>query len=283
MPRRHNLENNPTEQSASTIFQSILRLWPFKNREKSSLKLNPGQDTNESLKEKTEILNNAYNFDKKTLEDVMIPRSDICAVKSNVTLDELNNTIIKNSHTRTLVYEDNLDNIIGFVHIKDLFRVIANGQKFELKKIIRQPIIAPQSMTLIDVLSEMRKKRIHIVLVVDEYGGIDGMVTIEDVIEEIFGEIDDEHNNNAHASYKIIDNNTIISSARVEVDELERVLGVSLSSEDDEFDTIGGLVLAKVGSVPASGTVIDISDAVKIEVVEASSRILKQVKIILKV
>jgi len=229
------------------------------------------------------IFTNFQEFGDKTVEDVMIPRADIIAVRDNTRLDDINQMVIKFSHTRMLVYNDTLDNIIGFLHIKDLFKVLAREENFNLKKLIRKPIISAPSMKLLDLLSEMQRKRTHIAIVVDEYGGTDGMVTIEDIMEEIFGRIDDEHDEKLESdNYKIINSTTILSNSRVEVEDLEKILGVRLKVEDDDFDTIGGLVLAKAGSVPPPGTKIDIAENVELEVIEASPRTLKSVKLKLK-
>ena len=229
------------------------------------------------------IHNNFQKFSDKTVEDVMIPRADIVAVRDDAKLEEVNQMVIKFSHTRILVYNDTLDNIVGFLHIKDLFKVFANHSNFNLKKLIRKPIISAPSMKLEDLLSEMQRKRTHIAIVVDEYGGTDGMVTIEDIMEEIFGRIDDEHDEKLESdNYKIINPNTVLSNSRVEVENLEKILGVQLKNEGDEFETIGGLVLAKAGNVPSPGTKIDIADNVELEVIEASPRTLKSVKLKLK-
>jgi CBS domain containing-hemolysin-like protein len=234
------------------------------------------------LTEKT-IFSNFQEFNDKIVEDVVIPRSDIIAVRDDVNLEDLNQMIIKFSHTRILVYNDTLDNIIGFIHIKDLFKILARAENFNLKKLIRKPIISAPSMKLSDLLREMQRRRTHIAIVVDEYGGTDGMVTIEDIMEEIFGRIDDEHDEILESdSYKVINHTTILSNSRVEVEDLEKILGVQLKDHDDEFDTIGGLVLAKVGSVPLPGTKINISDEVELEVIDANPRTLKLVKLKLK-
>ncbi|WP_316354217.1 hemolysin family protein [Candidatus Trichorickettsia mobilis] len=230
-----------------------------------------------------EILNNFLTFSNKTVEDAMIPRSDIVAVKHDINLTELFELIIKTHHTRTLVYEGTLDNIIGFVHIKDLFMILAQNKNFQLKKIIRKPIISAPSMKLTDLLITMQRQRTHISIIVDEYGGTDGIVTIEDIMEEIVGRIDDEHDDKLESdAYQILDSSTVLSSSRVEVEDLERILGVKLKDDKDEFDTIGGLVLAKVGNVPSPGTKIEISHQVELEVIDANARTLKQVKLTLK-
>ncbi len=239
--------------------------------------------------EEKKIFMNLLKFGHKTVEDVMIPRSDIKAVKLTASIDELSQMLnSKIPNTRTLVYDETLDNIVGFIHIKDLFKILVTkqlitNQELQLKKIIRKPIISAPSMKLIDLLAKMRRDRVQISIVVDEYGGTDGIVTMEDIMEEIVGRIDDEHDKKSdNDSFRIINNNTILSNARVKVEDLELALGVTLKLQDDEFDTIGGLVLAKVGNVPLVGTKIDIEQQVELEVIDASPRSLKQVKLRLK-
>ena len=161
--------------------------------------------------------------------------------------------------------------------------MLAQNKHFQLKKIIRKPIISAPSMKLTDLLITMQRQRTHISIIVDEYGGTDGIVTIEDIMEEIVGRIDDEHDDKLESdAYQILDSSTVLSSSRVEVEDLERILGVKLKDDKDEFDTIGGLVLAKVGNVPSPGTKIEISHQVELEVIDANARTLKQVKLTLK-
>ena len=231
-----------------------------------------------------QMMGSFNKFLAKTTQDVMIPRSDIVAIKDDVTIDELNKFIIKHGHTRTLIYKGNLDNIIGFVHTKDLFKMVVESKKYALKKLMRKHIISPQSMKLLDLLTQMKIHRTHIAVVVDEYGGTDGVVTIEDIVEEIVGPIDDEHDEAvALESYKIIKPGLVIASARVEIEELENVLSVKLKEDNDEFDTIGGLVMAKTGNVPEKGAVININEDVTIEILDSTPKTLKQLKIICNV
>lgn len=227
------------------------------------------------------LLSNMLQFYNKTVEDVMVPRSDICAINTQATLQDLNKLILLNSHTRTLVYDDTLDNIVGFVHIKDLFVVMANKSPFNLSKIMRKPVIAAASMRLIDLLLEMQKSRTHIAVVVDEYGGTDGIATIEDIMEAIVDKIQDEHDDaeDENNSYIIGNSGEIITSARVEIEILEKALSVQLKNPDDECDTIGGLILLRVGNVPSRGVIIDITDTIKAEIIESTPRVLKKVKI----
>ena len=227
-----------------------------------------------------EMVSNIDSFAEKIVEEVMIPRSDIISVSHDVTLEELSDLIIKQAHTRILIYRESLDNIIGFVHIKDLFEVIANSKKFVLKKIIRKHIVSPHSMKLIDLLAQMQVNRTHIAVVVDEYGGTDGIVTIEDIMEEIVGRIDDEHDIDEDIdSYKIVRPGLLVSSARVEIEEIENIIDIKLKSEEDEFDTIGGLIMAKVGHVPEKGEIIDLDDGIIVEIIESTPRTIKQMKV----
>jgi len=230
------------------------------------------------------ILANLLKLEDKTIEDIMVPRSDIAAIKLTTNLEELSESIkLEVPHTRTLIYDGTLDNVVGFIHIKDLFKALATKQNGRLKKLIRKHIIAAPSMKLLDLLAKMRRERTHIAIVVDEYGGTDGMVTFGDIIEEIVGLTDDEHDQQSDSdNFKIVNNSTIISNARVEVEILEEIIGEKLKEDDDEFDTIGGLVLTKIGNVPVIGTKINISENVEIEVTDANPRSLKQVKIRLK-
>lgn len=264
-------------------FKKFLKHYLFKNsRDIDSLKIGVNDSIPASLihHSEDEMVNNIDNFYEKTVEDIMVPRSDIISASYDTTLEELSDLIIKHSHTRTLIYRESLDNIIGFVHIKDLFEVIAHSKKFVLKKLMRKHIVSPHSMKLIDLLTRMQARRTHIAVIVDEYGGTDGIVTIEDIMEEIVGKIEDEHDIDEETdSYKILRPGLLIASARVEIEELENIIGIKLKTEHDEFDTIGGLVMAKVGSVPEKGEVIDLDDGVIVEIIESTPRTIKQMKI----
>lgn len=240
-------------------------------------------NSNKMTAQEKDLFNNFLQFGQKIVEDVMIPRSDITAVRHDVTLEELSDIIVRVSHARILVFKDTLDDIVGFVHIKDLFRIVAKKQTFQLRKLLRKQVICAPSMKLNLLLTEMQKKCTHIAVVVDEYGGTDGIVTFEDIMEEIVGRIEDEHDQQLESdSYEIIDSGAVLCSARVEVETIEHILGVNLKGEDDEFDTIGGLVLAKVGNVPLPGDKIMLSEQVELEVIDASPRTLKQVKLRLR-
>ncbi|KJV56654.1 hemolysin C [Orientia chuto str. Dubai] len=213
----------------------------------------------------------------------MIPRSDIKAIKLPVTLDKLKSIITHTCYTRILVYENNLDTILGFVHIRDLLPILVDDKNFALNSILRQPIVAAQSMKVLDLLSIMQRKKIYISVIVDEYGGTDGIVTTEDIIEKIFDGIDQEDNNYSDArpefTYQVVDQQTIITSARVKIETLEKVIGMQLKQEEDECNTIGGLVLTRIGYMPSIGFIVDINNNAQAEIIDATPRILKQIKL----
>jgi CBS domain containing-hemolysin-like protein len=230
--------------------------------------------------EEKDILTNFLQFGHKTVKHVMIPRSDISSISIKSKLDKVNAEIMKHGHTRTVVYDDTLDDVVGFLHIKDLFAVVAKDKDVPLKKLVRQHLVTTSSTKLIDLLAEMRRKRTHIAIVFDEYGGTEGMVTIEDIVEEIVGDIEDEHcGNSNNKDYILAAHNVIITNARVEIEELESAIGRSLLQSDEDVDTIGGLVMLRVGHVPATGDVVNLAENVVAEVLDANSRIIKRLRI----
>jgi CBS domain containing-hemolysin-like protein len=226
------------------------------------------------------IYNNLLKFSHQTVADIIIPRSDIVAINLNTTFTELAQVIsLRVPHTRILVYQDSLDNIVGFVHIKDLLKMLVNKEDFDIKKILLTHIIAVPSMKLIDLLVKMKHDRVHIAIVIDEYGCTDGIVTIENLIEVVLGPIDDEHDDVCSHDIKVISNNAMLINARVKVEEIEAITGLQLKGANDEFETMAGLVLARIGYLPLVGTKIDIDTGLEIEVMHANPRTLTQLKI----
>lgn len=259
-----------SDQEKSKIRAFLQRLVKFRRKENNHHK-------SKSTSSKIEL--NMRNFAEKTVEDVMIPRSDIRSVSVESKFEEICHAVVEHGHTRTLVYKGSLDNIVGFIHIKDLFHPVVDGKKTAIKKLLRKHIVSPHSMKLIDLLKQMQIARTHISIVVDEYGGTDGLVTIEDIIEEIVGRIDDEHDIDTGNGYKIIRPGVIVTSARVEMEELEEVIGIKFENDCEEIDTIGGLIMTIKGCVPEKGEVVVLSNDLVIEVIESTPRTIKQLKI----
>lgn len=274
----------PTKKTNSqlnfiNLFRKFKELILRKKREKSATV--PYGEFDEEITQENIIATNAGYFEDKTAEDVMVPRSDISAVSEDISLSILQKIILQDGHTRTLVYSENLDNIIGFVHIKDLFEIIANKKSFNLRNILRQPITCPHSMKLSELLKKMRHSRTHIAVVVDEYGGTDGLLTIEDIIEELVGEIADEHDvdSEENTQYKLIKPGIILANARVEIGIIEHLIGFRIAEGEEEVDTIGGLVISICGSVPTKGQKIIIYEGVQAEVIESTPRMIKKLKL----
>lgn len=272
-------KKNKTSLKLVSLFRHLKEFITSKKKEKSTTTLYSELD--EDSKQENIIATNADNFEDKTAEDVMVPRSDITAVSDNISLSALQKIILQDRHTRTLVYNENLDNIIGFIHIKDLFAIIANKKSFNLRSILRQPITCPHSMKLSELLKKMRHSRTHIAVVVDEYGGTDGLLTIENIIEELVGDIEDEHDDKSGEDnqYKLIKPGVIIANARIEIETIEHLIGFRIAEGEEEVDTIGGLVISICGSVPTKGQKIIIYEGVEAEIIESTPRMIKKLKI----
>lgn len=227
-----------------------------------------------------EDVNNLVITKNKLVEDIMTPRSDIIFASHAITVQDLTQLAITSGHTRIPIYKDTLDKIIGFVHIKDLFKLHMDNKASEIKKIIRKHIVSPHSMRVMDLLTQMQIQRTHIAVVVDEYGGTDGIVTMDDILQEIVGKIDDEHDDQSEInSFSIIKPGVVLSSSRVEIEDLEAALNIPFRLEHDEVDTIGGLVMSIAGRVPEKGEVVKISDNISVEVLDCTPRTIKQLRI----
>ncbi|MBF0354720.1 MAG: HlyC/CorC family transporter [Alphaproteobacteria bacterium] len=230
------------------------------------------------------LLGNVLRLRGVTAYDVMIPRADIVGVPSQIPLDELLETFTREGHSRMPVYRGTLDDTVGMVHIKDVLAVQTSGQTsgqpFQLGRIIRRVLFVAPAMRALDLLLEMRIKRIHLAMVVDEYGGIDGLITIEDLVEQIVGEIEDEHDElNAPDIVKRSDG-SYEADARAPLEALEEITGPVLTKEErGDIDTLGGLVIALAGHVPARGELIQHGSGLEFEVVEADPRRVRRLRL----
>ena len=218
------------------------------------------------------LIKNILKLNEKSVEDVMVSRGEIISVEKNQSYSQILSIIKNESHSRMPVFEQNLDNALGFFHIKDFIIVSETG--FDINSVLREVLyVAPQSRILA-LLKRMRSSRIHMGLVVDEFGGVDGLVTIEDLVEEIVGEIEDEHD--AEDDEELIVNKNIDSitvNAEYKIEDLEKFFNVKVPLEQDlEIDTVGGLVFSKINRIPNNNEVIEINDLLKIKIIKASQR-----------
>ena len=228
------------------------------------------------------MLRNLLHFSENRVDDVMVPRSDILGLREDASFDEAVAAFAEHGHSRMPVYKDTLDNITGMIHVKDIFAVLAEGKEKpdSLEAFIRQPRFVPQSMGVMQLLDEMRRTRTHLAIVFDEYSGTEGLVTIEDLVEEIVGEIEDEHDDEPEALF--VENAPGIwdADARSELDDLAEALDEKLSEVDEDVDTIGGLAFVLAGQVPDVGDVlIHPESGWKIEIVEGDERRVTRVRL----
>ncbi|HEY7646356.1 MAG TPA: hemolysin family protein [Hyphomicrobiales bacterium] len=242
------------------------------------------------------MLQKTLHFKERRVEDVMVPRSQIVAIEETATLADLL-AVFAEGHSRVPVYRDTLDEPVGMVHVKDLMSwVIAQGKtdaangRFDLAaadlsqqiasaSIMRDLIFAPPSMSALDLLIRMQGRHTHLALIIDEHGGTDGLVSIEDLLEEVVGNIEDEHDS-GNASLISHDAGGLIVDARAGIEDVEAKIGLSLSSDSDEdVDTLGGLVFTMLGRVPARGEIVRHSSGIELEVLDADRRRAKKLKL----
>jgi magnesium and cobalt transporter len=236
-----------------------------------------GLDRHERL-----LLGNVLRLRDKTAYDVMVPRADILAMPEDLTLDQAIRLIQREGHSRFPVFRENLDDIVGMVHIKDVFAAVGRDPStFSLKGILRRPLLVVPTVPVLDLLLQMRAARIHMALVVDEYGGIDGLVTIEDLVETIVGDISDEHDEVASPTMVERPDGTWEMDARTKVEAFEARLGPVLTEEERaaDIDTVGGLVFTLAGRVPARGELISHASGLEFRVLEADPRRIRRLRV----
>jgi CBS domain containing-hemolysin-like protein len=233
--------------------------------------------------EERTLLLNALSFGELQVKDVMVPRSDIAAVEVGSDLGAVVQTMREATHTRLPVYRRALDEIVGIIHIKDLLPFWGDGADFSLEAIVRDVLYVPRSMKVLDLLMQMRDTGVHMAIVVDEYGGTDGLATIEDLVEEIIGEIQDEHDKILPPQLVHLPDGHLEADARVDIEELEQDLGLELLEAERraDVDTLGGLLFMLLDRVPARGELVDHPAGIRFEVLDADPRRIKRVRITL--
>ncbi|MCR9076753.1 MAG: hemolysin family protein [bacterium] len=239
-----------------------------------------GEDSSPIDPHEGAIIRNVLGLRDMTAYDVMVPRADIVAVEQAVNIAELSKLMSDAAHSRVPVYRDSLDDVIGMVHIKDVLAHMNRGDEVTARAMVREILFVAPSSRALDLLQEMRMTRRHMALVVDEYGGIDGLITIEDLIEEVVGDIVDEHD--AEEGPKLVEkpDGTLVADARATVEELEVLAGPFLSEDErEEIDTLGGLVFSLAGRVATRGEVIRHPSGIEFEVMDGDPRRLRRLKV----
>jgi len=227
------------------------------------------------------LLSNILNLHALTASDIMVPRVDIIALEIDTPFTEAVKQVVEHGHSRLPLFRATLDDVVGIIHIKDLLPYAADSKSVPLGKIARKVLFVAPSMALLDLLLQMRLSRVHMALVVDEFGGIDGLLTIEDVIEEIVGEIEDEHDDADRPKLIERPDGSLIADARIKIEALqERVPTPLLPPEQEEgIESLGGLVSALAGRVPGRGEVVKHPTGLEFEVLDADPRRVKRLRV----
>jgi len=226
------------------------------------------------------LLSNILKLRDRTVSDVMVPRADIVAVEVGVSLTDLVRRFSEEAHSRLPVYREELDDVAGMVHIKDVLACVADQKPFQMQSILREVLFVAPSMPVLALLLQMRQQRNHMALVVDEFGGIDGLVTIEDLVEEIVGEIEDEHDEAAKPRLVPRPDGSLIADARLPLEDFQAQFGPVFDEEDlEDVDTLGGLVFSLAGRVPSRGELLKHPSGLEFEVVDADPRRIKRLRV----
>ncbi|HEX3677996.1 MAG TPA: hemolysin family protein [Sphingomicrobium sp.] len=227
-----------------------------------------------------EMLRNLLHFGEQTAGDICVTRGEIMAVPNHISFEDLVAAFVDAGHSRLPVYAESLDSVVGMVHIKDVFVAsVEPGRDRSLDALMREPLFVPESMGVIELLARMRTERVHLAIVVDEFGGTEGLVTIEDVVEEIVGDIEDEHDDAETSMLTMLDDGLWEADARIELEELAESVDQRLSSDEDEVDTLGGLVFLLAGHIPSRGECVTHPSGWKLEAVDSDPRRIIRVRL----
>jgi CBS domain containing-hemolysin-like protein len=221
-----------------------------------------------------QMLRNLLHFGEETAGDIAVTRGDIIAVPNTISFADLVSAFAEAGHSRLPVYEGSLDACVGMVHIKDVFTLQVSGAEppEDISALIRTPLFVPESMGVLDLLARMRADRVHLAIVVDEFGGTEGLVTIEDVVEEIVGEIEDEHDEEMPGMLIPLEDGIWDADARTELEEVAETVDARLGIVEEDVDTLGGLAVVLAGHVPQLGEIVEHSSGWRLEVTDSDSR-----------
>ncbi len=228
-----------------------------------------------------QMLRNLLHFSEHDADDVAVPRGEIVAIDAALGWDELVAQFSEHGHSRMPVYRDTLDNVIGMIHIKDVFAYLAEGKSppRDWTTLMRQPLYVPQTRGALDVLADMRARRVHLAIVLDEFSGTDGLITIEDLVEEIVGEIEDEHDETPEALIVPIGEGMWDCDARAELDDVAETLDPRLGEVEEAVDTLGGLAFVLAEAVPDVGMMLEHDSGWRIEVTAADETHVKRLRL----
>lgn len=227
-----------------------------------------------------QMLRNLLHFGERTAGDICVTRGQMIAIPSTLSFDDLIRAFADAEHSRLPVFGESLDEVIGMIHIKDVFAASNDASRDRsIRSLMREPLFIPESMGVLDLLARMRAQRVHLAIVVDEFGGTEGLVTIEDVVEEIVGDIEDEHDIEEAGMLTLLDDGVWEADARIELEELAKTVDARLVWEEDEVDTLGGLVFLLAGHIPARGECVEHPSGWRLEAVDSDPRKILRVRL----
>ena len=227
-----------------------------------------------------QMLRNLLHFGERTAGDICVTRGEIIAVPSTISFEALLAAFADAGHSRLPVFGESLDEVVGMVHIKDVFNASMDQSRDRTSAaLLRTPLFVPESMGVIELLARMRSQRIHLAIVVDEFGGTEGLVTIEDVVEEIVGDIEDEHDEAEAGLLSALDDGLWEADARLELDDLREAVDARLTAEEDDVDTVGGLAFLLAGRILQPGESVQHPSGWRLECVDADARRIKRVRL----
>ena len=250
-------------------------------REQLQELLNDRKKIDHSLSEdETQLFKNILQLTTITVSDIMVPRADIIAISRDTGLDDIKLLTARHPFTRIVVYSKTLDDVKGFIHVKDVYQLL-DAKNFSLKPIIKKPLLVVASLPILDLLALMRRTHIPIALVIDEFGGVDGLVTNWDIMRKLMGEIEESHEPELSSLYKEMPDGTFEINARLPIEEFSELFDIELTDEEkeDEIDTVGGLIVSLIGRVPDRKELIRHPGGVEFEILDANPRRITRVKI----
>ena len=249
---------------------------PFVTEEELKMLVSVGEEEGVLEEEEREMIHGIFEMGDMRVRELMVPRTDLVAIEVHEPVEKAVELVTKHGHTRIPVYEGDIDHIVGVLYAKDLLRAVVRGERKSLREIARKPYFTPESNKVQDVLRDLRKNRVHMAIVVDEYGGTAGAVTIEDILEEIVGPIQDEYDIGEEDEIQFIGPNEVVLDGRVSVDDVNELLKLNIAGDD--YDTIGGYVQNQLGATPKVGATLKLGNAqLRVEAVQGSR--IKKVRI----
>jgi len=250
-------------------------------KKKSGSKINKMIDVKNGFleKEEREMIKGVYGLGETTVKEIMIPRMDVIAISTDESFKDIVTIVIKSGHSRIPIYEDTIDNVIGFLHAKDLLPYLSKEtDSIDIKKLLRPVLFVPEGKMIDDLLREFKQKKVHIAVVVDEYGGMAGIACLENILEEIVGKIQDEYDNEEE-EIKKLSQDTFICDARVSISELNET--IKLGIPEDISDSFGGFVFNLLGKIPTTGEKITY-DKIEFEIEKMDGHKIKKIRVTLK-